>query len=43
MTIKKSCPICGRRRNLFAVDRADENIKVCSICITEELLTGWSK
>ncbi len=38
------CTICKRKKkNLFTIDYQGEQVKACSICITDNLLTGWSK
>jgi hypothetical protein len=41
--MKQKCTECNKKRNTFAVDKAGQVIQACSNCITEQLLTGWSK
>jgi hypothetical protein len=41
--MKTNCGICNEKRNLFTVNKESKEIKACSDCITEQLLTGWSK
>lgn len=38
------CEVCNnKKKNLFAVQLEGKDIKACSVCITDNLLTGWSK
>jgi hypothetical protein len=37
------CEMCQRKRNLFRVQLKDREIMACNSCITDNLLTGWSK
>jgi ribosome-binding protein aMBF1 (putative translation factor) len=41
--MKKKCELCNRKKNLFEVIKDGKEIKACSICITDQLLTGWSR
>jgi hypothetical protein len=43
MAKKSKCELCNKRKYLFAVTKNAQEVKACSNCITEELLTGWSK
>jgi ribosome-binding protein aMBF1 (putative translation factor) len=43
MATKNKCEICNFKRHLFEVQKAGQEIKACSKCITEQMLTGWSK
>lgn len=40
---KEKCQECNKKKNLFNVVKNSKEIKACSNCITEQLLTGWSK
>jgi len=45
--MKAKCALCGgnkcKTRNLFNIDKDGKNILACNTCITDNLLTGWSK
>jgi hypothetical protein len=40
---KSKCQECNKKKNLFDVLKNGQEIKACSNCITEQLLTGWSR
>lgn len=40
---KSKCQECNKKKNLFDVVKNGQEIKACSYCITEQLLTGWSR
>jgi hypothetical protein len=40
---KSKCQECNKKKNLFDVVKNGQEIKACSDCITEQLLTGWSR
>jgi hypothetical protein len=37
------CSECNKKKNLFDVEKNGQAIRACSNCITDQLLTGWSK
>ena len=37
------CALCNEIKNRYAVDYKGKTIMACSDCITDKLLTGWSK
>jgi hypothetical protein len=41
------CAICEKKKskrvNLFSVIFNDERVQACNVCITDNLLTGWSE
>jgi hypothetical protein len=41
--MKSKCELCTKKKNLFEVMNEGKEIKACSVCITDNLLTGWSK
>jgi hypothetical protein len=43
MAKKQKCQICNKRKYLFGVVKEQQEIQACSNCITEQLLTGWSR
>ena len=43
MAKKQKCELCGKRKFLFQVIKEKQEIKACSNCITDQLLTGWSR
>ena len=43
MATKKKCELCEKRKHLFEVVKENQEVKACSNCITELLLTGWSR
>jgi len=40
---KSKCQECNEKKYLFDVVKNGQEIKACSNCITEQLLTGWSR
>jgi ribosome-binding protein aMBF1 (putative translation factor) len=43
MKSKSKCELCGKRKYLFSVTKDEQEVQACSVCITDQLLTGWSK
>ena len=43
MIRKPRCEICGKKSALFYTYTTLTEIKACSECITDQLLTGWSR
>ncbi len=41
--MKKKCNLCNKKKNLFNIDKDGQSVAACADCITEQLLTGWSK
>ena len=41
--MKSKCNICNKKKNLFNVNKDGREILACSNCITDQLLTGWSR
>lgn len=40
---KRLCVVCNQKSIVFEIDYEGGRAEACSNCITENLLTGWSK
>ena len=43
MAKKSKCEMCDKKKYLFSVTKGEREVQACSTCITDGLLTGWSK